>query len=116
MANLSKFSSPSKEPLDLVFNWHLLEPCNYACKYCFAKWQKPNAKAPAVYQNRAATSQLLEQMASLNPQINGGVRLNIAGGEPMLLYKSDSSGKISTLGFILENAVLSGMEVSMITI
>ncbi len=107
MTHLSKFSNHSKDPIDLVFNWHLLEACNYRCEYCFAKW---DIKTLGVCRDRKNIVQLLEQLASLIPEItNGKVRLNIAGGEPMLLLKGN------TLEFIIKEARRLNMKVSIIT-
>lgn len=80
----------SKQLNELVINWHITETCNYNCTYCFAKWGKPNEL------NRSLTSieKLLDELANYfihgNPEIKRtlgykDVRLNFAGGEPMVL-------------------------------
>lgn len=80
----------SKQLNELVINWHITETCNYNCTYCFAKWGKPNEL------NRSLTSieKLLDELANYfihgDPEIKRtldykDVRLNFAGGEPMML-------------------------------
>ncbi len=27
---------------EITINWHIIEKCNYKCKYCFAKYSKMN--------------------------------------------------------------------------
>ena len=93
-----------------MFNWHLLEPCNYKCEYCFAKWEKPVGDTREVYRDRNKVIQLLEQFSSVIPKIPGKVRLNIAGGEPMLL-----NNRKNDLGFIIDEAHKRGLLISMIT-
>ena len=48
---------------DLVINWHLTEACNYACRYCYAKWHQ-NPRARELYRDPAASRTLLEELAS----------------------------------------------------
>ncbi|MGF1909209.1 viperin family antiviral radical SAM protein [Vibrio kasasachensis] len=85
-----------KQLNELVINWHITETCNYNCTYCFAKWGKPNEL------NRSLTSieKLLDELANYfihgNPEIKRtldykDVRLNFAGGEPMMLGHPFSS-------------------------
>ena len=75
---------------ELVINWHITEACNYNCTYCFAKWGKPNE----LHCSPAAIEKLLDKLANYfingNPEIKRvlgyqAVRLNFAGGEPMML-------------------------------
>ncbi|MCH9852719.1 MAG: viperin family antiviral radical SAM protein [Alphaproteobacteria bacterium] len=90
----------------LVINWHLLEACNYNCKFCFAKYDGDKG---AVYQNADKTTQLLEALWNyFKPQqFNNRLRLNIAGGEPTLLQ-----GKLLK---ILQVAKQIGFKTSIIT-
>jgi radical S-adenosyl methionine domain-containing protein 2 len=75
---------------ELVINWHITESCNYNCTYCFAKWGKPNE----LHRSLAEIEKLLDKLANYfihgNPEIKRVlgyqvVRLNFAGGEPMVL-------------------------------
>lgn len=77
---------------ELVINWHLTEACNYRCRYCYAHW-KGNGRA--LVHNVPATTQMLKKLWQyFNPQNLAnpircqmdwqGVRLNLAGGEPLL--------------------------------
>ena len=66
---------------DLVVNWHLLEPCQFKCKYCYAEWEK--TRLPEIYKDPRASSHLIEQIALLEHG-RSAVRLSFAGGEPLL--------------------------------
>jgi len=66
---------------DIVVNWHLLEPCQFACKYCYAEWQK--ATLPEVYKDALDSEVLIAHLAALHRRF-GSVRLSFAGGEPLL--------------------------------
>lgn len=78
----------------LVINWHITEACNYNCLYCYAKWDKQK-QARELLHDEAATTQLLVDLYRFfspdnltNPLRHvlnwSRVRLNIAGGEPLL--------------------------------
>lgn len=80
---------PSKTK-ELVINWHLTEVCNYGCKYCFAKWGRPNE----LHRSEQEIVKLLDRLAdyfikgtpTLKEELGyESVRLNFAGGEPMML-------------------------------
>ena len=77
-----------------VINWHILERCNFNCKYCFAHWPSLNSSTPAfeVWQNPKLTDKLLSELAQLpsvlSGEWSGTPRLNFAGGEPLLLWKT----------------------------
>lgn len=67
----------------LVINWHISEACDYACRYCFAHWDRP--RQVDLIRDPAATQALLEALyAYFAPRSSGPVRLNFAGGEPLL--------------------------------
>ncbi|TMM41370.1 viperin family antiviral radical SAM protein [Colwellia ponticola] len=97
---------------ELVINWHITEACNYNCTYCFAKWGKPNE----LHRSLESIENLLDELAS--HFIKGSssfkekfgyesVRLNIAGGEPMMLG--------STFSIVLMLAKQKGFQTSIIT-
>lgn len=73
----------------LVINYHITEKCNYDCHYCYAKWAKPNELHRNVDDMKRVLSNLAEYFLSPNPiqkQLQyQSVRLNFAGGEPLLL-------------------------------
>lgn len=84
----------------IVINWHLTEACNYRCRYCFAAWNHPQNEKPLA-RSPEWSQALLEQLwaffahnraSACHSTLAGtewrGVRLNIAGGEP-LLYEKD---------------------------
>ncbi|MFA0237891.1 viperin family antiviral radical SAM protein [Vibrio sp. 10N.222.55.C7] len=75
---------------ELVINWHLTEVCNYGCTYCFAKWGRPNE----LHRSEQEVAKLLDKLANYfikgTPTLKEelgyeSVRLNFAGGEPMML-------------------------------
>ena len=94
-----------------VINWHILEECNFGCKYCFAHWPDPDAKAcvTEVWNNPKLTDKILAELACLPSLLPGEwagrPRLNIAGGEPLLLWKQGELLRIlneaKRLGFAL---------------
>lgn len=101
----------------LVINWHLTEACNYRCQYCYATWNKPN-RSRELFQSSERTLKLLRELYRFfhpgnrsNPVANrlewSSVRLNLAGGEP-LLYASK-------LPAVVHHARDIGFEVSMIS-
>ena len=65
---------------NLVINWHLLEPCQLKCKYCYAEWEK--AKLPLIFKDEQLSYQLIKEIATLAN--NSTIRLSFAGGEPLL--------------------------------
>lgn len=77
---------------ELVVNWHITEVCNYRCSYCYAKWDD-NGKE--LLHDWDRTQRVLDEVFSFfapsnlsNPLWNQiswkKVRLNLAGGEPLL--------------------------------
>ena len=78
----------------LVINWHITEACNFRCQYCYAKWEAPDRQRDLVH-DPARTRELLARLYEFfhpdnhaNPLRRdmewGSVRLNLAGGEPLL--------------------------------
>ncbi len=105
-------SSLTNKSDELVINWHITEACNYNCTYCFAKWGKPNE----LHRSLEAIEKLLDNLAdyfikgssSLKQKLGyKNVRLNIAGGEPMMLG--------STFSIVLMLAKQKGFKTSIIT-
>jgi radical S-adenosyl methionine domain-containing protein 2 len=80
---------------ELVVNWHLLEACNYSCKFCYAHWADLTNKSD-IWKDKAESYRLLEELWRFFEPGNTnnvladslkwqGVRLSLAGGEPTLL-------------------------------
>jgi radical S-adenosyl methionine domain-containing protein 2 len=101
----------------LVINWHITEVCNYTCQYCYAKWDAPTEQRDLIH-DRVRTRELLRRLYAFfhaendaNPLKQSmawqSVRLNIAGGEP-LLYEQKVLDMIATAKEI-------GFDVSLIT-
>lgn len=65
----------------LVINWHLLEPCNFDCRYCYAQWKK--SQLQPIFKERHLSEKLISQIASLQKK-SPYIRLSFAGGEPLL--------------------------------
>lgn len=89
----NQFIHPHK-PTELVINFHMTETCNYSCSYCYATWDTA-CHSKELHRIEGAVELLIDRIADYfltdNPlkQTMGysSVRLNFAGGEPMLLGK-----------------------------
>jgi len=78
---------------ELVINYHVTEVCNYSCKFCYAKWDRPNE----IHTQGHNAELMLEKLASYFFNDTGNkvkavfpyksVRINFAGGEPLILKK-----------------------------
>ena len=77
---------------ELVINWHITEACNYRCRYCFARWEKPSRE---LIHDTSGTEALLKALFHYFSPDNArnplrremaweSLRLNLAGGEPLL--------------------------------
>ncbi len=104
-------------PTPLVLNWHLTEACNYRCQYCYAAWNESTCPRELIH-NPERTTALLSELYrffrpgnSANPLASrmswNSVRLNLAGGEPLL--------HTNKLPAIVSQARRLGFEVSMIS-
>lgn len=109
MTTLTTHLNVTKE---LVINWHITEVCNYDCKYCFAKWGRPKE----LHRSLEEIEQLLDNLSTYfikgHSQLKSElgyetVRLNLAGGEPMMLG--------STFFIVLMLAKQKGFKTSIIT-
>lgn len=85
---------PANLTQELVINWHITEACNYRCHYCYAKWQYTKNNKELIHCD-TSTEQLLQYLQyyfnpnnPTNPLLSDfswkSVRLNLAGGEPLL--------------------------------
>ena len=81
---------------ELVINWHITEACNFSCRYCYAKWDGTEKE---LIHDWGRTQKLLSEIASFFAPSNlsnplqqalswSAVRLNLAGGEPLLYPKA----------------------------
>lgn len=79
---------------ELVINWHVTEACNYSCHYCYAKWDSAAHQRELIHDDVGSARLLAELRAFFAPGNEGtplskafkwkSVRLNLAGGEPLL--------------------------------
>ncbi len=99
----------------IVVNWHLLEPCQLKCKYCYSEWGRK--KMPLVFKDKSQSNRLIKQISLLKNYRS--VRLSFAGGEPLLdkhltdkisfAYKNNlkisliTNGDLLTEEFLYEN-------------
>jgi radical S-adenosyl methionine domain-containing protein 2 len=100
----------------LVVNWHMTEACNYSCSYCYAHWNK-TTQTRDLMRDASLTKSLLDELFSFfsdNPANPlraemrwDSVRLNLAGGEPLLNPRRTLE--------VVSMAKQVGFEVSMIT-
>jgi len=78
---------------ELVINYHVTEVCNYSCKFCYAKWDRPNE----IHAQGKDAELMLDKLAAYFFDEAGNkvkavfpyksVRINFAGGEPLILKK-----------------------------
>ena len=72
--------------MSIVYNWHITEHCNYSCHYCFAQWDRP----PEAWKDDEQVISILENLKNnghlaFDNKLKSPIRLNFAGGEPLLL-------------------------------
>jgi len=88
---------------ELVVNYHITEKCNYSCQHCYAKWASNN---PEIHRDMTEVKRLLNNIYSFFSKRSQTVRLNLAGGEPLLC---------KNIGKIIELADTIGFRVSVIS-
>jgi radical S-adenosyl methionine domain-containing protein 2 len=75
--------------MQLVYNWHITEKCNYSCHYCFSKWRSSQEIWKDKYLVESLFNTLSKSKHSRNFNefnfVNKKVRINFAGGEPLVL-------------------------------
>ncbi|WP_417789134.1 viperin family antiviral radical SAM protein [Terasakiella pusilla] len=90
-------TSPTHYLDELEINWHLIETCNFNCRYCFAKWDT-FSQGKEIWKDRLEAEYLLKQLYTFFSPGNSfssnfptlqwkTIRLNLVGGEPTLLGK-----------------------------
>ena len=111
-------SKPNPERADqIVINWHLTEACNFGCQYCYAHWEKGSGSRELIH-DPARSKALVQSLYDFfrpenenNPLKRemqwGSVRLNIAGGEPLMYLEKTAD--------IIRFASDIGFDVSIIT-
>jgi len=96
--------------MQMTINWHLTELCNYSCKYCHSQWGE---KSPEIYKDNERVNEILAELSKKDTlsAIIGidvtKVRINFAGGEPLILGK--------TFVDIVKHTKELGFETSLIT-
>lgn len=88
----------------IVINWHITEKCNYSCKHCFVKYAKCSGNI--VSYSMQNSQKLLRRIYESFKGEYSKIRLNIAGGEPLL---------VPNLSFIISETKNIGFEVSLIS-
>lgn len=88
------FPTQILHPRELVLNWHITEACNYRCRYCYAKWQERTRDRELIHDSAGSQALLSELYRFFDPDNHrnplcremtwDSVRLNLAGGEPLL--------------------------------
>lgn len=101
----------------LVINWHLTEACNYRCRYCYAKWDSATSTRELIRDPEKTEALLADLYRFFAPGNTRNplwammrwknVRLNLAGGEPLLHNQK--------LPDVIRLARALGFEVSLIT-
>lgn len=83
----------------LTFNSHFTDYCNYNCKYCFVKKEQNEMSLSDI-------KKIVDKLAIYAKDNNETVRINLAGGEPLLSKNINS---------IIDYIYNKGMKVSIIT-
>lgn len=93
---------------ETVINYHITEKCNFACHYCFAKYGLEDKFKMELHHDLSQVKIMLEDIYQHFQNGNKGndVRINFAGGEPLILKKFPE---------IIEIAYAVGFKVSLIT-
>ncbi|MED5613491.1 viperin family antiviral radical SAM protein [Janthinobacterium sp. P210005] len=108
---------PSMCVRELVVNWHVTEVCNYGCRYCYAKWEDGGSTQELIHDSSAVKA-LVEEVGrffkpgnSNNPLWPGmrwaSLRLNLAGGEPLLYAEKALDVILHARRLGLETSVIS---------
>ncbi len=89
---------------EFVINYHITEKCNYACRHCYAKWKIDNNQE--IHRDMTQVEILLNRLYDFFSKRSKRLRLNLAGGEPLLCKH---------IGQIIELANSIGFRVSLIS-
>lgn len=87
--------------MEIVYNWHITQSCNFSCNYCFGKFNPKKI----IYKDLSKTELLFDELLNIKKvsffeELNNlhsitSFRINFAGGEPLLL--GDSLYKVASL-------------------
>ncbi len=74
--------------MQLVFNWHITDRCNYSCHYCFASWNKGKEichepKKVDILLSELAKADILPELQPITGNSTSSIRINFVGGEPL---------------------------------
>jgi radical S-adenosyl methionine domain-containing protein 2 len=75
------------DDLQIVYNWHITERCNYNCEFCFAKWDNPEE----IWKDQSVVHKILSELSCKETayqrigKSGKPIRINFAGGEPLIL-------------------------------
>jgi radical S-adenosyl methionine domain-containing protein 2 len=89
---------------ELVVNYHITARCNYSCQHCYANWASNNTQE--IHRDMTKVKRLLNEIYPFFSQQSKTLRLNLAGGEPLLC---------KNIGKIIELAHAIGFRVSLIS-
>ena len=72
---------------EVVINYHVTEKCNYICHHCFAKYDVENIHEKEMHHDLEKVEKVLRSTYDFFKKdlLNKKVRLNFAGGEPLIL-------------------------------
>jgi radical S-adenosyl methionine domain-containing protein 2 len=102
---------------ELVVNWHVTEVCNYGCHYCYAKWNDGGGSGKELIHDGAAIKALVDEISRFftpgnldNPLGQNmswkSLRLNLAGGEPLLYAEKSLEAIKHARGLGLEASII----------
>lgn len=82
---------------EIVINYHITEKCNYSCHYCFAKYGLDDQYALEIHNDLEKVKILLKSTyCYFSKTLNiKKIRLNFAGGEPLITKNLSSIIKIA---------------------
>ena len=78
-------------------NYHLWEPCNMRCKFCFATFQDAKIILPKGHLPKEESLELVREIAAI-----GFKKITFAGGEPRYMAAFFRQVKIGVLTLTLE--------------
>jgi len=84
---------------EIVINYHVTEKCNYICHHCFAKY---DIHAKEIHHDLDKVEKVLRSTHEFfkKDPLNERIRLNFAGGEPLILKSFKNIIKIAkNIGF-----------------
>lgn len=89
---------------EFTINWHITWKCNYKCRYCFTRYNE-RLQSKEIISDETLITKLLDKLTVFKSRYPK-LRLNIAGGEPLLSEQINN---------IIEKARMFDFNVSIIT-